>query len=559
MALFSQRAQAAKSDFEVTEGNALAVAQICARLDGLPLAIELAAAWVRFLPPEELLARLCSRLALLVGGARDLEPRQQTMWATVAWSEGLLTLQEQRLFWRLAVFVGGGTLEAVESICGVQAGVEPLGLDVLMGLRALVDTSLVQQHEVAGEGRFSLLQVIREYAMARLEASGEAEALRRAHAAYFLDVFEPDDYLQTIRQQGTEWIVQMEREHDNLRAALTWACARGEVELGLRLGASLTVFWMYRGHLREGWSWLEKLVALGVGSKLGEEREHGVEAVEVVKQRAGPTAARVWLYVLGGAGVMAGLMGDREQAVHLLEEVEPALRALGDRSGLAASLHVLGLHVLGMGDTARGIALLDESLELARQLEDKPDLLVTVLVQYGAALLLVPGEESRAVALVEESLEVAQRLDTPADEAVPRQLLGLIALRRGDLNRASVLMTEALQLAWDYGLTIHLPDMLDEMALIAERQGHGKEAARLLGAAARTFEITGFQPDPMLYLDVEAMKARGQAALGEEVWRQGYAAGLALPLEDAIAEALDQREAEVAGWLTSTDESRGSP
>ena len=163
------------------------------------------------------------------------------------------------------------------------------------------------------------------------------------------------------------------------------------------------------------------------------------------------------------------------------------------------------------------------------------------------------------MALVEESLEAAQRLGTPSDEAVPRQLLALIALRRGDLARAGALMAQALRLAWDYGFSGRLPDLLDEMALTAEGQGRVKQAARLLGAAARTFQITGVQPDRMRYPDIEAMKTRGQAALGEEAWHKAYAAGLALPLEEAIAEAFDQTEAVVTSHLTSMDESRRSP
>jgi predicted ATPase len=539
VALFRQRAQAIKLDFEVTTANVLSVAQICVNLDGLPLAIELAAAWTKLLPPEALLARLSSHPALLVDGARDLEPRQQTMRATTAWSEDLLTPEERRLFWRLAVFLGGGTLEAVETICGTPDGAEPLGVDVLVALGALVDSSLVQQREEGGEVRFGLLHVIREYALERLEASAEAEALRRAHAAYFLAVVEPDDYLQVIRHQGIEWMVLMDREQDNLRAALTWTCTREQVELGLRLGASLAVYWMYRSHLREGQAWLERLVALGLGSKVGEERVHGIEAVEVVKQRAGLAAARVWLYVLGGAGVVAGLMGDLEQAVRLLEEGEPPMRALADLSGLAGCLHVLGLHVLALGDAARGTALLEESLELARQLEGKPDLLIIALVQYSSYLLMVPGEESRAVTLAEESLEVAQRTASPPHEAAPRQVLALIALRRGDLNRASALMAEALRVAWDYGLTIYVPEFLTVMALVAEGQGYANRAARLLGAAARTFEVTGLILDPTLYPDVEAMKARGQAALGEEIWAAAFEEGRTLSLEDVIAEALN--------------------
>ena len=557
LALFTQRAQAVYPAFQMTIANAPAVAEICARLDGLPLAIELAAAWVRLLPPETLLTRLASHRSLLAGGARDLEPRQQTMRATIAWSEELLEPDEQRLFGRLAVFVSGGTLEAIEEVCGAPAGAEPLETEVLVTLGALVDASLVQQVEVAGEARFSLLHVIREYALERLQATGEAEVLRRAHAGYFLDLVEPPDYLQVTREQGTEWLTRLEHEHDNLRAALTWACTRGELEMGLRLGASVAGYWLQRSYLREGRAWLEKLVALGVGQAAGEvERVHGVEAVVLVKQRAGVDAVRAWVHALGFAGVFANLLGEGAQAMAMWEEGVIAARTLGDTRMLVAGIHLLGLVELEAGDTAHGLALSEESLELARQLEDNTEILITILMQYSQALLMVPGEESRAVTLAEESLELAQRAGTPSQEAVPRQLLALIALRRGDFDRAGELMAAALRLAWDHGLTLYLPDFLDEMALVAEGTGHSERAVRLLGAAARMFEITGLQPDHSLYPDMEAMMGRTKAALGEEVWGVAYAAGWSLLLEEAIAEALSEVLVEMSSQVATTD---GSP
>jgi predicted ATPase/class 3 adenylate cyclase len=291
VALFMQRAEDAQPDFAVTNATAPAIAAICARLDGLPLAIELAAAKVRILPLPALLARLERQLPVLVGGARDLEARQQTMRNTLAWSYGLLSAEEQRLFRRLAVFVGGATLEAVEAVCVAPEGAEPLGLDVLEGLTALVEQSLLQQRTVSAEaaagtggtpgedgaegeagergeeqedsaGRFGMLHVIREYALEQLEASGEAEALRRAHAAYFVALAEQSTSRQVIGLQGAQGMARLEREQDNFRAALTWACAREEVELGLRLGAALSGFWVYRGSVREGRAWLEALLVL---------------------------------------------------------------------------------------------------------------------------------------------------------------------------------------------------------------------------------------------------------------------------------------------------------
>jgi hypothetical protein len=203
-----------------------------------------------------------------------------------------------------------------------------------------------------------------------------------------------------------------------------------------------------------------------------------------------------------------------------------------------------------MGDIPRGLAISEEGLELARQLDYKTGVLITVLTQYSMVLLLVPGEESRAMTLAEEGLELAHRMGSPAQEALPRMILAVSARRHGDLAQAGALSAEALRLAWGHGLTIHLPDFLDEMALVAEGRGQGERAARLLGAAAAMFEVTGLQPDYTLYPDVEAMMARGKAALGEEAWAEAFAAGKKLTLEDAVAEALARTAAEVTSRLT---------
>jgi len=319
---------------------------------------------------------------------------------------------------------------------------------------------------------------------------------------------------------------------------------------------SVAIFWLFRRRLREGRAWLETLVALGVGSRLGEERVRGALAVEEVKRRSGLAAARAWVYALEFVGLVAANQGELEEAVAVLEESVAAARALGDVTAASAGLHFLGLTVYMTGDTPRGLDLLEDGLDLARQLVDKPDLLTAELTQYGSILLMAPGEEDRAVSMMEESLELAQRMDSAGYGAVPRLVLARVARHRGDLARASTLMSEALRLVWDYGLTFYVPGFLNEIALIAEGQGQVMRAAQLLGAAAQmfeTFETTGLPPDPMQYPDIEAMKVRGQAVLGEEVWAAAYAAGLALPVEDAIAEA------QVASQPSSTDDSRGSP
>jgi predicted ATPase len=248
VALFVQRVQALRPDFALTPANAAAVAQICVRLDGLPLALELAAARIGVLPPQALLARLAHPLQLLVGGARDLPERQQTLRRTIAWSHALLTVGEQALFRRLSIFVGGCTLEAAEAVCraGGDAGEPLLGADVLEGLSALVATNLLHMEEQQdGEPRFSMLETIREYGLEQLEASGEADALRQRHAAYYLALAEG-------MEPEAAWAAHLGRDHGNLRAALRWAKASGQTELGLGLAAALWRFWHVRGYPWEG-------------------------------------------------------------------------------------------------------------------------------------------------------------------------------------------------------------------------------------------------------------------------------------------------------------------
>jgi predicted ATPase/class 3 adenylate cyclase len=261
-ALFIQQASAVKPDFMVTNDNAPAVAEICVRLEGLPLAIELAAARSKLLSPQALLARLGSRLELLRGGARDLPARHQTLRGAIAWSYDLLSPDEQALFRRMAVFVGGCTLEAAEAVCRAAG---PPELDVLEGMTSLVDKSLLRQEEEANrEPRFQMLETIREYGLECLTTSGELESARRAHATDYLALAEEAEPELTGPQQGV-WLHRLETEHDNLRAALQWSQARQDAETGLRLGGALWRFWLVRGYLREGRERLGRLLALAGG------------------------------------------------------------------------------------------------------------------------------------------------------------------------------------------------------------------------------------------------------------------------------------------------------
>jgi predicted ATPase/class 3 adenylate cyclase/Tfp pilus assembly protein PilF len=528
VALFIERARDARSDFAVTVANAPAIAEVCTRLDGLPLAIELAAARVRLLPPEALLARLSTRL--LTGGARDLEARQQTMRATIAWSEALLTPAERVLFRRLAVFVGGCTLEAAETVCVEPEGAEPLGLDVLEGLSTLVDHSLVQQWEEDGEPRFGLLHTIREYALERLEGSGEAEVLRRAHAAFFLTLAEQAEP-ELTGPEARAWLARLEREHGNLRAALGWARERGEAETGLRLVAALERFWWVRGYLREGRAWVEGLLGPAAGTGAASGTAGVVSPAEAV-----PVGVRARALLAGGS--LALWQGDFAAAQPRLEQAAAQARAAGDRRTAGSALNSLGLLASRQGDRERAGARYEASLTLMREVGDQRGIAV-VLANLGD-LAVRQGDLERAAAVVNEALALGRQVGDHERIAVCLLYLGVVARKRGDLAPAEALGREALALFREFGDPRRCAAALEQLAATVGVAGHGARAARLLGAARAVQEVVGAPPPAPERADTEAAVAPARAALGEERWAAAFAAGRAMTLEEAIAEALGE-------------------
>src|SRR5437763_17100 len=352
VALFLERARAVKPDFELTPANTRAIAEICVRLDGLPLAIELAAARVKLLPPQALLARLEHRLQVLTGGARDVPARQQTLRNLLAWSYDLLDGKQQQLFGRLSVFVGGCTLEAVE---GLYTALGDLPADVLDGVTSLIDKSLLRQTEQEGEEpRLLMLETIREYGLEALAASGEMESTRRAHATYYLALADLAELELGGPQQGV-WLDRLEREHDNLRAALQWTIEQGEaggsMEMALRLGGALRRFWWGRGHWSEGRNFLERALATGLADTWIDPS---------VRAKA-----------LLAASNLIFVQSDYERAKVLSEESLALYRELEDRHGIAYSLYRLGNVAWVRGDTAAARSLIGEALALFREVDDK--------------------------------------------------------------------------------------------------------------------------------------------------------------------------------------------
>jgi predicted ATPase/class 3 adenylate cyclase len=532
VALFVAQARTHRPDFVLTETSAPAVAAICARLDGLPLALGLAAARIKLLPPAQLLARLERRLPLLTGGARDLEARQQTLRNTLAWSEDLLQPAERLLFRRLAVFVGGFTLEAAEAVCAAPEGAEPLGLAVLDGLAALVDHSLVLQQppsdEEGGTARFRLLYVVREYALERLETSGEAEALRRAHAACYVrwaEQAEPE--LRGL--EGVVWLDRLEQEHDNFRAALAWAQAhpRTEAEVGLRLAAALEPFWFQRGHLSEGRSWTEWFLDAAAPNRIG--------ALGV--QEGVP--ATVWARALKAAGWLAHFGGgDYGPTAARLETAAAMARAAGDLHTVAAALNGLGAVAYFQGDLARAAMRLEESLALSRAAESGGE--VAYILSHLGEVALHRGDLARASALSEEALTLARHTGELDAEVNTLCILGQLAQRGGDLPKALALHRQGLVLARTLRDPFRIANTLEYLVNVVGVAGQGEQAARLLGAAAVLRETIG-APRPSVEADLnEQTVAAARAALGEEAWAAAFAAGGALSLEEAIAEALGE-------------------
>jgi predicted ATPase/class 3 adenylate cyclase len=448
--LFIERAHAANTHFSLTNENAPAVAEICARLDGLPLAIELAAARIKLLSPQAMCSRLGNPLKFLTGGARDLPERQRTLRGAIAWSHALLDEGEQVLFARLSVFSDGCALEAVEAIC------DPVGdlfIDVLEGLSSLLDKSLLRQEERAEEEpRFVMLKTIREYARERLEVSGEAEEIRRMHAEYFLALAE---------QQGPEetaWLERLDLEHDNMRAALSWMLESEDAEPGLRLSGALWRFWWMRGHYSEGRRWLEEALAKdgrpsaarakaleAVGwladdqgdiDRAVEAAEEGLSLGARVEIESSVTAS--FLRMLGSA---AYVHGDHEQAARLYEESLALSREARDERGVASSLLQLGNVSGDRGNHEEAKTFYEEGLALSRKLDDKA-LLASALISVGAEFLL-QGDHERGAMLNEEAAELYRERGNRGHLQYALDNLGWAALMRGNLQQAEVLHRES--------------------------------------------------------------------------------------------------------------------
>jgi predicted ATPase/serine/threonine protein kinase len=444
VALFSQRARAVKGDFAITEINAGAVIEICRQLEGLPLAIELAAARTKLFPPKAMLARLNDRLQLLMGGARDLPERQQTMRSAIAWSYDLLEEEEKKLFRRLSIFVDGCTFEAAEAVCNATGD---LRLDVLEGLASLVDKSLQRQEEhLGGELRFRAFETIREYGRECLAKNGEATSIRRQHANFFLrfaEQIEPE----LVGSNQEVWLDRLEAEHENLRAAFEWSAEAGEVELGLRLGGALWRLWSTRGYLTEGRHRLERLLALG--TKL--------------------PASKAMTKARYAAGVLAEAQGDYAAARSHFEKNVSMQRKLGDKWGVANSLNNLGIVAFRNNEYTAARSLYEESLGLWRELGNQRAVALSLSNLGNIAEKL--NDHTLADSLHRESLAIFRELKDAHGIASSLGHLADAARRSHDYQSARTLYEESLTMFIESGSKWHIANVLAELGKLSCEQG----------------------------------------------------------------------------------------
>ena len=550
VALFLQRAVAAKPDFELTRENAPAVAEICARLDGLPLAIELAAARVKVLSPSSLLTRLANRLQLLTGGSRDLPERQQTLRAAIDWSYDLLSFAEQKLFRRLSVFVGGCDLEGLEAVCDTKGD---LDLDLLDGMASLLDKSLAQQIEQGnGESRFAMLETIREYALDKLEASGEEKLTKRAHAAYCLVLAEEGAAEPNTVETGA-WLERLGLEHDNFRAALEWLTKTGDAEWGLRLATDLFRFWETREYLAEGSDRLGRLLKLPQAAN-----------------------AKVRMRAFFAAGVLAGEQGDYTSADAFIHQSQDIALELGDKTGVAVSLNALAVFARDRGDVAAAQVLFEASLRLWRELGDQKA--VARALSNLANALKLGGECDRARSIYAECLAIFQGLgdqtgvawslnyqgdvardqgDSPSAQALYEQALimfralgdrwgiagtladlGNLAAEQRDYPRVHALYRESIAVFQELGHKRGMARLLECFACSAAAQSESRRCLRLAGAAAALRQAIGSPLTPAEQARLEASLRPARQALSNTAGVAAWLEGWALPVEQAVEEAL---------------------
>jgi predicted ATPase/class 3 adenylate cyclase len=596
VALFLERAQAVTPQFQLTKTSAPAVADICVRLDGLPLAIELAAARIRLFSPQALLTRLGQRLPLLVSSAHDVPARQQTLRKTIQWSYDLLTTAEQRLFRRLAVFVGGCAFQAVEA---VSEDVAEETISVLDTMTSLLDKNLLRQTEQEnGEPWFMMLETIREFGLEALAEGGELEAMRQAHAAYYLQLAEATAPALRGPQQEV-WFQRLEREHDNLRAALSCLLERGEdresIEMALRLGASLRDFWVVRSHEHEGWAELsralERSEGVAVAMRAKALMAAGFLAGELGNVDRGEELCQQSLALFRESGNVAGvgdalyhlgftfyLKGDLASARLHFEESLEVCTETGDKNRMAWSLFLLSIVDMFQGEYTRGYSHAEASLLLFREVGNKRGIAFSILqIALG---YLDEGDAVKAHPLFEESYALFTKIGSKTYERLGLWGLGWVAFRQGkialarsllersanfqgeeepadldnkawalshlarvvafegDYARARALYEQSLAIVKQVSNKFWTPFYLEGLAEVVAVQGELLWAARLWGVAEALRDALGTPIPPAFRADYECSVATAGTQLGEQAFAAAWVQGRAMTLEQVVNEAL---------------------
>ncbi|MCH8899046.1 MAG: tetratricopeptide repeat protein [Acidobacteria bacterium] len=502
VSLFIQRAKATQPDFEIVEHNAAAIAEICTRLEGLPLAIELAAARVRLFEPEMLLARLSDSLKTLTGGARNLPRRHQTIRNTIEWSYDLLDDDEQALFARLGVFRGGRSVEAIEAVCGPD-----LAIDVWDGLESLLNKSLLRREEgPEGEPRFVMLETIHAYASERLADSTEADELRKRHAEYFAAMAELASTKLTGHEQGM-WLNRLTLDYENMRKAMDWTLGGGDVQTGLRLVGALGGYWRYKSHLQEGQRWLQ--LALDLGDQAPDS---------VLGQ------------LLAWAGFIAFGLNDSAESKRLYETALVIERKLNNPSAVARILISLGLTSSELSETS--IENTKEGLALAREIGDKSE------IAHGLNVLgeihRMQGDYAAAGRVYEEALPITREIGHRLRETMLLGNLGIVAFNLGDFEQAKALFLESYKLALEIGDDFIIAEGLSFGGGVLGALGEPERGVRLLGAGATQQAAIGSSTQPSDQHEYDKLIALVRNQLDDETFDRLWAEGEALSLEEAI-------------------------
>jgi non-specific serine/threonine protein kinase len=513
--LFVERSRLARPEFALDDKNAPAVSQICRRLDGIPLAIELAAARVRVLSPEQILTRLDDGFHLLVASSRSVPSRHHTLLATLDWSYSLLSPAERVLFGRLSVFAAGFTLEAAESVA--SGGVIDRR-DVLDLLSGLIDKSLVTLEAGASDSaRYGLLQVVRQYGAQRLIECGECESVRQKHVAYFVQVADLAEQHMLAALAHTSWINRLEREHDNFRMALEWSIHKQDFESGVRLAAGLFTLWYMRGYLAEGRRWLDSLFAL---------------------PGAAPSPAHA--KSLRGAGLLAFGEGDYDAARVLTERAVDMAVALDDKRLIFAAQNNLGIILIDQGEYAVAQFVLEQALASARQLGHEP--YIAVVLNNLGVVALGQGQYTTAERWLEDSLAITRPQGLRLGMAWAIGNLGIAAFFQGDLATARSRLTESMALAREVGDKRIMAERFEELGWVASLVREFDRAATLFGAADTLRAAIGAPMPPAYRATYDRAVSLTRAALGEALFASRWQTGRSLSLQRAVSFALGEDE-----------------